>query len=105
MNNLDLFFDEEPAATPAVVPAVVSQPVRTGDVTISDCRAAAQKVSDRFGHFETTCLLQRFASDRVKDLPAALLLSFVNFAEACLHYAVPPSASWTDGVPTALKTL
>lgn len=56
---------------------------------------AARAIGERFGPFEQTCLLQRFGVGGPPREPER----FVEFAEACLLYDTPPSASWIAGLP------
>ena len=61
-------------------------------MTVSD---AVRAVGAHFGLVEQACLIQRFGVEGAPREPE----EFVKFAEACLLYDVPPSASWIAGLP------
>lgn len=55
---------------------------------------ATRAIGERFGPLEQTCLIQRFGVGELLEPER-----FVKFAEACLLFGVPPSASWLGDLP------
>lgn len=62
---------------------------------------ALESIRDRFGGAEVECLLQRFGATDGRKLGDTGPL--VEFAQACLNWNEPPSASWGDGVPWRIQ--
>lgn len=73
-----------------------------GMPTLEDCQEACTRIRDRFGHGESTVMLQRFGIERLVDLWAGNWRRFFNLATAVLATGIPPSSSWIedDGVFT-----
>lgn len=55
---------------------------------------AVARVSHKFGEKEALVLLQRFGVERIQDVWIGSHARIVSFADACIGYGVPPSASW-----------
>lgn len=68
--------------------------------TLNDCQKAAERVREAFDHYAVMTSLQRFAVERVKDLPVSMYPAYISFCIQCVGLGVPPWASWSGDQPT-----